>query len=443
MKIKVITCLITLFIITSSQLTAQQLNKAKMDSLFALIEANNKGMGSLSIFKDGEEVYRKSIGYANLTNKQPLNENTIFRIGSISKMYTATITMKLIEQEKLKLETKLSEFFPEVPNAENITIEHMLRHRSGIYNVTNAPEYFTYMTQSVSGKQMVEKIAKYESLFTPGEKAEYSNSNYLLLTYIAEKITGKKFPDLLQEYISKPHQLRYTKYGSKIDPKKNEALSYAKTSDWVPAPETHMSVPAGAGAIVSTPSDVNKFLHLLFNGKIVSPNSLELMMNIQDGFGLGMFEMPFHNQKTYGHGGGIDGFSTLAGYFPEEKVSIAYFSNGVMLPVNDIFVGAASIYFDLPYELPDFRDAITLKPEELDQYLGVYSSPTFPLKITISKNSNTLYGQATGQSAFPLEAYDTNKFRFEQAGIQIEFSPEAGKLILKQAGAMYELEKEG
>ncbi len=441
MKIKVITWLISLLIIPSSHLAAQQFNKSKMDSLFALIEAHNKGMGSVSIFKNGEEVYHKSIGYANLTNKQPLNENTIFRIGSISKMYTATIIMKLIEQEKLTLDTKLSEFFPEIPNAAKITIEHLLGHRSGIFNVTNSPEYFTYMTKPISSKKMIEKIAKYESAFTPGEKAEYSNSNYLLLTYIAEKITGQGFLDLLHAYISKPYQLNFTKYGSKIDPTKNEALSYTKTSDWTPGTETHMSVPAGAGAIVSTPGDVNKFLFLLFNGKIVSSSSLELMMNAPDGFGLGMFKMPFHNKVTYGHSGGIDGFSTLTGYFPEEKVSIAYFSNGVNMSVNDIFIGVASIYFGLPYELPEFRDAITLKSEELDQYLGVYSSPAFPLKITISKNRNSLYGQATGQSAFPLEAYDTNKFRFEQAGIQIEFNPEAGKLILKQAGAQYELEK--
>ena len=147
-------------------------------------------------------------------------------------------------------------------------------------------------------------------------------------------------------------------------------------------------------------------------------------------------------KRAFGHNGGIDGFQSNAAYFPEDKVSIAYTTNGVAMPMNDILIGALSIYYGKDYSLPDFKPGLAVKSEDLDQYLGVYSSPQFPLKVTITKKGNVLIGQATGQPSFPFEAYELHKFKFDQASLKVEFLPKESKMILRQGGGEFELTKE-
>ncbi len=438
MKIK--TLVLALFV--SLNTVAQDFDQSKMDRLFFIIEDNNKGMGSISIFEDGKEVYQRAFGYLNIKDQIPINKNTKFRIGSISKTFTATTIMKLVEQDELSLDTKLAKFFPEITNAHKITIKHLLKHRSGIYNFTNAEDYISWMESPISKEELVQKIVNYGTVFEPDEKTEYSNANFVLLSFIAEEVTGKSFSKLLNEFIIQPCGLEYTYFGSKIDTKHDEALSYNMLNGWELATETDMSVPMGAGGIVSTSNDLNVFLHCLFNHKIVNKKSLNKMMEIQKGLGMGLFQVPFYERKAFGHTGGIDGFQSNAFYFPDEKVSVTYLSNGVAMPMNDILIGTLSIYFGKEYELPEFKEALKLTSDELNKYLGVYSSPTFPLKLTFTKKENILIAQGTGQPSFPLEAYDENKFKFDQASLKIEFFPNEDKLILKQGGGEFELTKE-
>ena len=163
---------------------------------------------------------------------------------------------------------------------------------------------------------------------------------------------------------------------------------------------------------------------------------------MEDDYGLGMFQVPFYDKKAFGHNGAIDGFQSNAYFFPVENVSVVFTANALAMPINDIMIGALSIYFGKEYKLPDFKPALQLKPEELDKFLGVYSSPSFPLKVTITKEDNLLFGQATGQPSFPLEAYEKDKFKFDQAGLKLEFIPKDNKMILRQGGGEFELTKE-
>ncbi|MCF6359152.1 MAG: serine hydrolase [Cyclobacteriaceae bacterium] len=429
-KVKQLFLIIIFF--SAIKVSAQEFNRAKMDSLFARIDEHQKGMGSIAIYKGDSEVYQKSIGFASIADKNKASVETKYRIGSISKTFTATIIMQLINDGKLELSTKLSSYYPEIKNSSEISIEHLLRHRSGIFNFTNAQNYTSWMEKPISKQALTSKIATYESVFKPNTKAEYSNSNYVLLSFIAEKIKSKEFSEIIQKQICKPCALKNTYYGSKISVANNEALSYTKLTNWDLSTETDMSVPVGAGAIVSTPSDLNLFLNCLFNNKLVNEETLAKMMEIQDGYGIGLLRVPFYTKYTYGHTGGIDGFRSNAFYFPEDKVSISYLSNGVVMPLNDILIGALSIYYGLDFELPEFKTGLELTSEELDKYLGVYSSPTFPLKITITKKGNALFAQATGQSSFPLEAYEIDKFKFDQAMLKMEFNPKENQVTLLQ-----------
>ncbi len=165
------------------------------------------------------------------------------------------------------------------------------------------------------------------------------------------------------------------------------------------------------------------------------------MQDIKDGFGLGLLAAPFYDKRGYGHTGGIDGFQANAFYYPEDKVSIAVTSNGVVYPLNEIVVAALSIYFDRNYELPEFHKAEEISSEKLDNYTGTYSAPNLPIKITISKKENTLIGQGTGQPSFPLEYMGNNKFKYEQAKLEMEFFPDENKMIMIQFGQKYFMER--
>lgn len=415
---------------------SQSFNKEKLDSFMDYIDEHEQGMHSVSIMVNGEHVYQKSIGFADVENAVAATNKTKYRIGSISKTFTAVILMQLIDEGKISLSTPLADFYPEVPNAADITVEHLLRHRSGLFNFTNSEDYTEWMESPITEKEFIRLIKKNGTIFTPGSRFEYSNTNYVLLSLIAEKLDGKPFKQILSKRVTTPLELQNTYYGGKINPVANEAYSYTRNEEWTRATETDMSVPLGAGAIVSTPEDINSFFTKLFNSVVVSDSSLMRMKNMQDGYGLGLFTIPFNEKISFGHTGGIDGFVSMASYFPDDKLAVAFTSNGSVHSTNAIMIGILSIYFGKEFEFPQFIEVTT---EQLDSYTGIYSSPQLPLELKIFREGIILLAQGTGQPSFQLEGYDTHKFKFDRAGLTIEFKPDEGKLILNQGGASYEM----
>jgi len=399
-------------------------------------------MGSVSILRQGEEVYQRSIGYANYKKGIKADDSTVYRIGSISKTFTAVIIMQMIEEGKLSLDTKLAHYFPQLPNAEKISIEHMLRHRSGLYNFTNKPDIFSKLKGEVSKEQFISIFTENGVEFEPDEKSAYSNTNFVLLSLIAEEEDDMAFEQILHERIAMPLQLKDTYIASRHRPAQREAFSYYRNDDWIQSSQSNLSIAKGAGAISSTPEDVNRFLTALFTYQILDSATVAQMTRLKDNFGLGLMLIPFYERYAYGHAGRIDAFSTSSVYFEEDSVAISYFANASVMDVNSIMIGILSIYFDKAYEMPTFRPVITLKEAILDQYAGTYSSPTFPLKLKMWREGNTLMGQASGQPSFPLEAIEERVFQFEQAGIILEFEPEKNLMVLKQAGGAYQLSRE-
>lgn len=420
---------------------SQNFDKTKLDTYFNTLEQNNKFMGSVAVSKNGKIIYTKSIGFADLENNVKATENSKYRIGSISKSFTTVLVLKAVEQKKLNLNQTIDKWFPTIKNAEKITVNHLLSHRSGIHNFTDDNDFLTWNTQPKTEKEMIEIIAKGGSHFNPDSHAEYSNSNFVLLTYILEKTFKKSYSDLLQELIVKPIGLTNTYVFRKINPKNNECKSYKYLGSWQLETETDFTIPLGAGAITSTPIDLTKFADALFSGKLLTNGSLEIMKTIKDGYGIGLFQIPFYKSVGYGHTGGIDGFSSVYSYFPEDKISYALISNGTNINNNDISIAVLSAVYDKPYEIPIFTTFV-LTSEDLDKYLGVYASKQIPLKITITKNGNTLIAQGTGQPAFPLEATDKDKFKSDQIGAKFEFNPTVKTMTLFQGGGQIEFTKE-
>jgi D-alanyl-D-alanine carboxypeptidase len=422
---------------------SQELDKAKLDAFFNSLDLHKKAMGSIIISRAGQELYQKAIGYSLIAEeeKKEATETTKYRIGSISKMFTATLVFQLVEEGKLDLSTTVDVFFPKLPNASSITISNLLNHRSGWYNFTNDSDYLQWMTLPKSQEEMRAIIGAHPVDFKPDEKASYSNSNYVILGHIIEKSTGLTYAQNLQERITSKLELKNTYCGGKIQIDQNECYSYQLVDDWRILPETDMSIPGGAGAVVSTPRDMSHFIESLFAFRLISEKSLQQMQTITDGYGMGMFQFPFDSLKLFGHNGGIDGFASLLAYIPEDSLAIAYCTNGQVYPMNDILVGVLSIYYHKEYPIPSF-EIFRLKTEELDAYIGVYTSDKFPLKITITKNETVLIAQADGQSSFPLEAVDKDAFVFDPAGIALDFNPRLHQMTLTQRGAVLLFTKE-
>ena len=420
---------------------SQNLDKTKLDNYFNSLEQNNKFMGSVAVSKNGEIIYTKSIGLADVENKVKATENSKYRIGSISKSFTTVLILKAFEQKKLDLNQTIEKWFPTIKNAKKITVKDLLSHRSGIHNFTDDKDYLTWNTQPKNEKEMIEIISKGGSDFNPDSKAEYSNSNFVLLTYILEKTLTKSYSELLQEFVAKPIGLTNTYVFGKINPKNNECKSYSFAGSWKTETETDFTVPLGAGAIISTPTDLTKFADALFSGKLLINESLEIMKTIKDGYGIGLFQIPFYKNVGYGHTGGIDGFSSVFSHFADDKISYALISNGTNINSNDISIAVLSAVYNKPYEIPVFT-TFSLTAEDLDKYLGVYASKQIPMKITITKDGNNLIAQGTGQPAFPLEATDKDKFKFDQAGAKFEFNPTAKTMILFQGGGQINFTKE-
>jgi D-alanyl-D-alanine carboxypeptidase len=412
---------------------AQNFNKNKLDSFFTQLDKNQKFMGGVAVMQNGALLYTRTIGASDIATVKKSDDQTKYRIGSITKTFTTVIVMKAVDEGKLSLDETIDKYYPGIPNARKITIRHLLSHRSGIHNFTSDSAYQTWFTREHSRSEMIDIITKAGSDFEPGTKASYSNSAFVLLSCLLENIYKMPYAKLVETYITKPLGLRNTYIGSKINTSSGEANSYKYHGDWKLEPETDMSIPLGAGSVVSTPTDLVLFAEALFNGKLVSNTQLEEMKTLKDGFGLGLIRFPFYGNFSFGHTGGIDGFTSVFSYDPDNKIAYALVSNGSNYNNNNISIAVLSAVYNKPYEIPSFA-RFQVRSEDLDKYLGDYSSTEVPLKIRFIKEGNTLIAKVEGQGDKRLEALDKDKFGDEPAGVILVFNVASNSFVLMQGG---------
>ena len=435
-KLAFLAVLLMLTMVGNSQ--TQPLDKAKLDQFFDRLAEKNKAMGSLTIARDGAVLYSRSIGYAQIgdTEKKPVTASSRFRIGSITKMFTAVMIFQLVDEKKLKLTDTLDKFFPQIPNANKITIAHILSHRSGIHDSLIDPNLRTApKTAAISKDELLGIIVKGKPDFEPDTKQSYSNSGYALLGLIIEKLSGRSYEENLKKRISSKIGLKDTYVATgNIDVNNNEALTYMNLGgQWKPVAETHPSNLSGSGWIISTPNDLVKFITALFDATIVSKNSLDQIKTIRNGDAFGMMEpFPFAGKTFYGHTGGADNYGAWLAYLPEEKLAVAYTTNAKVYPVKNIVSGAVDIYYNRPFTIPAL-ESVAVGPEVLDKYVGVYSTPEAPAKITITRDGSTLYFQPPGQTAVPLEATAIDRFQIEGA-VVVEFDAAKNQMTVKRRG---------
>ena len=410
----------------------QSLDKDKLDRFLNRLAEKHKAMGSLAIARDGKVLYSHAVGYSyvSATERKPATPATKYRIASITKPYTAVMVLQLVEERKLQLGDTLDRFLPQIPNAKKITIAHILGHRSGVPSL--APDG-SWGKQARTKDEIIARIAQGQPQFEPDTKHQYSNEGYILLGHVIEKAGGKPYQDALKERITAKIGANDTYYFSTglTDPARNESTSYRYLDGLKEAEELDFSIPGAAGAILSTPTDMTKFIQALFDLKLVSKASLALMTTMRDGEGMGMEPHSFAGKTCYGHTGGSNSSGAWLTYCPEDRLALAYTTNMKIFPVKDIMSGVFDIYANRPFEIPSF-DPVVVSPEVLDRYVGVYSPAGAPVKLIISRRGSTLYFQPPGeQSAVPLEATAQDKFKIDP-GIFFEFDAAKGEMKIRR-----------
>ncbi|WP_394774092.1 serine hydrolase domain-containing protein [Flavobacterium sp.] len=418
---------------------SQKLNVNKLDSLFTALNEKNLFMGSIAISQNGKLIYSNSIGKASVETNKNATINTKYRIGSTTKIFTSALVLKAVENKKISLNQTINSFFPKIENSEKITIGNLLNHHSGIHELLDSQEFANGYTGKKSEEEMIAIISKLKSDFVPNSKSDYSNSNYYLLTVILEKIYCKTYSQLLEEQIIKPLKLKNTYFGGKINLQDNESYSYYFADKWIKDTEGDMSVPLGAGAIVSNPVDMNIFIQKLFEGKIISIESLKIMTQIQDKYGMGIFELPFYDKKGFVHRGQVDSFTSLLSYFPNEKLAMAITSNGAVYDKKKIMIAALSDYFNKPYAIK--FETYEPEPNDLNNYLGDYKSSAYSKVITITKVNKRLFANFSNQSLFLIEPIEKGKFENIWEGNKIEFIPNNKELIFEENGKKFRFSK--
>ncbi|WP_338793544.1 serine hydrolase domain-containing protein [Bernardetia sp. MNP-M8] len=400
-------------------------------------ETNKQLMGNVSIFEDGKEIINKTFGDKNNT------DTTKYTIGSITKMFTAVLFAQLSEKKKIDLNEKLSNYFPQIPNAKEISIKQMLNHTSGLQDyVVKQDTLYTWLFEPVKHEDIMTEIIRQGSAFAAGDTVSYSNGAYYLLARILEQKYQKKYKEIIAKNIIKPLHLKNTISIDEENNYLNSARSYQKKNgEWQEIADFYFPNVSGVGGIISNTHDLNVFVQALFSEKLIKLSTLKNMLPVdKDWFGMGVMKVPFYEHIAYGHGGDTFGTHSVMSYNSKNKLAISYIINGENYPTNNFAVGLLSIIYDKKFNLPEFKEYI---PEKnlLELYQGTYGAEVFPIKIKIYLEENELKAKGEGQPSFTLTAIEKNIFEFAQAGLQIEFKPYENKLILKQGGQVFELKK--
>jgi len=400
-----------------------------------------KFSGSILIAQGGKVLVSKGYGMANYELGVPNTPQTKFRLGSITKQFTAMAIMQLQEQGKLDVNDAVSRYVEESPETwKEITIHHLLTHTSGIPSYTNFSNYVSLMTIPTNPKELIARFKDKPLEFAPGEKYRYSDSAYNLLGFIIENVSGKKYEEFLGENIFAPLGMTDTGHDDPIRIIKNRASGYNSIiyGGIVNAHYIHMSVPYAAGALYSTVEDLYKWDRSLYTEKLVSKQALDKIFTpFKNNYGYGWAIGEFNNHNRISHGGGVDGFTTNISRYVDDDVCIIVLNNIVGTPVRKISDDIAAIVFAENYELPEMkkRSIIEVDPRIYDDYVGQYE---YAFIIRIIKENNHLFFEG-GQGA-KIEIYPESETKFfqEARDAQITFvknkKGEVIHLILHQRG---------
>lgn len=393
--------------------------------------------GSALVAENGKVILKKGFGSANMEWNIPNKPDTKFRLGSISKQFTAFLIVKLAEEGKLKLDVPITTYLPDYPkaNGDKITIHHLLTHTSGIPNYTSAPNFFKDKSRNpYTPEEFVKTFWDLPLEFNPGEKFSYSNSGYFLLGYIIEKTTGKSYEQYLQETIFTPLKMVNSGYDHSDVILKNRAAGYEKRGKKiVNSPYLDMSIPYAAGSLYSTVEDLYLWDQSLYTNQLLSSKSMESLFNsyIKAGkgfYGYGWFIEEANNGtsgkvKAIQHGGGINGFNTIIYRIPSNKNLIVLLNNTGGTALDEMTESIRAILYHQTFTPPKRSLALELLDSFSEQgitsglslYNKLKNDPTYVL-LEGDMNRAGYQLLQTGKTKEAIEVFKINAETYPKSG---------------------------
>lgn len=409
---------------------AQTSGVSQLNSVFdALLSPQFKGDGpgiAVLVTRKGQVIYQKALGKANLELGVPMQTENVFRIGSITKQFTAVAILQLMEKGKLNVTDEIVRFLPDYPTGgHKITIEHLLTHTSGIQDYTGIKDTIGRSRLDFTTREMIAYFKDAPLRFIPGTKYEYSNSNYFLLGYIIELISGKSYMEFLQQEFFDPLGMTRSLYASDIQVVKNRVDAYALGKNGYEK-VIHESVtqPYAAGSIMSTIGDLFKWHKAILSYQLIKKETLEKALTrykLANGqeidYGYGWRLGSVYESPSIWHGGLIDGFMSMAIYLPREDVFVTVLSNCVCNPPEIIALKLAAFATGIPTAYMEKVLPATL----LSEYAGVFENKKGDLRV-ITVSEGKVYSQIGRSPRLILRAFEKDKFYFEDQSTIMHFS---------------------
>lgn len=392
------------FVLQFFTFTVSAQDKAqKIEQLLSKYNEYGQFNGSALVAENGKVIFKKGFGSANMEWNIPNQPDTKFRLGSITKQFTALLIVKLAEEGKIKLDAPVTTYVPDYPkeNGDKITIHHLLTHTSGIPNYTNAPNFLKEKARNpYTPADFVKTFSSLPLEFKPGEKFNYSNSGYFLLGYIIEKITGKTYEQYLQETIFTPLKMVNSGFDHSDVILKNRAAGYEKNGKKiVNAAYLDMSIPYAAGSLYSTVEDLYLWDQALYTNKLLSEKSMESLFKPyikawgDESYSYGWSVEDINNGdkgklKIIEHGGGINGFNTIISRIPADKNLVVLLNNTGGTVLGEMNAAIRSILYNQPFDQPkrslalEIFDVFSEKGTAagLESYKKLKNDPTYGIK---------------------------------------------------------------
>ena len=400
--------------------------------------------GAILVARDGKVLVSKGYGMADVENDVPNTPETKFRLGSLTKQFTAAAVLLLQERGKLSVQDSVCKYVAPCPEAwQPVTLHHLLSHTAGVPNFTNPaafPDYVRTKREPTTVEALIGRFRDRPLDFKPGENWNYSNSGYVLLGHVVEKVSGKSYESFLRENIFEPLKMTSTGYDHADEVVKRRARGYAAGPDGgvVNASHIDMSIPFAAGGLYSTVGDLYLWDQALYTEKLLKKSSLDAMFTaVRNDYGYGFGVRKLFNRRVASHGGGIEGFSTTINRFPDDRVTVIVLSNYEAARSGVVARDLAAVAFGEKYELPVERVVVKVDPKIYDAYAGEYElEPTFV--FTITREGDRLMMQATGQGKTELFPTSETNFFPKVVRADITFVKDAAgrvtSLILNQNG---------
>lgn len=414
--------------------------QASTDEIVAKIDAYMKAAveierftGSILVARDGQPIVSRSYGMANVELDVPNTPDTVFRLASVTKQFTAASILMLQERGKLNVTDPICKHLKDCPAAwQPITIHNLLSMTSGIPG-TSALELGPLRGLPVPWDQWLEAVKKKPLEFDPGEKFKYANSNYTLLGFIIEHLSGKTYGDFLQDNIFKPLGMKHTALEDPRRIVRNRATGYRQLpgDEIANVPYAEVVALYAAGGVYSTTKDLLLWDQALYTDKILSRKSLDAMytpfreMLPGKGYAYGVWSSTKHGRREIAHGGNLAGFITYIARYPEDRVTIIVLSNNGRGSSGKISNVLSAIVFGAPHEMPKERKAVQVASKVLDQYAGQYKVAQPATNFTITNEGGKLMVVRDAEAKVEMFAESENAFFLKNEDIQFVFVKDA------------------